>query len=535
MENEDFDIDEIIPKEYKSYEQYLDDINSFLYTNVILFVHNKYNEKKELLCVEKAIYSLINNEYQLLPKEFLHYFNSIKDYMKNHLEESEIIFEFLMDLSTDELPKIPSKNEKKKNELKQLFKMPKELEDFINLSRKLTPNDKSNESKIKDPTTNEWYEIRVKGNPNPSISTSLMKQKKKYEIKLLGDLIIKEANKKNINTIIDVGCGKGYLTNYISLNSELRVIGIEGDENNINKMMIRINKIEKNNKENISKAEGYTAFLTSEITPEEFKKIACINDENVLLTGLHPCGDLTPILMRLFKNLEQIKSLIFVGCCYNKLSENPLLFNLNNNDILAQSNKYGFPMSEYLLTKNKIKFHLSNSYVSSNPHPSSRTRENWFYAYKMKSYRSALELFIHTNLPNYLEIHYIGQIRENYSKSFGDYLKKGLINIRKYSSKFTFNNKNYCIELNNWIDNFTSKNDIIKIGNEFYKSLNPFNEIIFECAIMIILDARISQIMEGLIVADRVLFLKQFCSYVSARRLFHPFISPRGIVIIADK
>ena len=219
MENEDFDIDEIIPKEYKSYEQYLDDINSFLYTNVILFVHNKYNEKKELLCVEKAIYSLINNEYQLLPKEFLHYFNSIKDYMKNHLEESEIIFEFLMDLSTDDLPKIPSKNEKKKNELKQLFKMPKELEDFINLSRKLTPNDKSNESKIKDPTTNEWYEIRVKGNPNPSISTSLMKQKKKYEIKLLGDLIIKEANKKNINTIIDVGCGKGYLTNYISLNS----------------------------------------------------------------------------------------------------------------------------------------------------------------------------------------------------------------------------------------------------------------------------------------------------------------------------
>ena len=147
----------------------------------------------------------------------------------------------------------------------------------------------------------------------------------------------------------------------------------------------------------------------------------------------------------------------------------------------------------------------------------------------MKSYRTTLEYFIHSYLPNYSEVHYIGQIRENYSKSFGDYLKKGLINIRKYSSKFTFNNKNYPIELNKWIDDFTSNNDVIKIGNEFYKTF------IFECAIMIILDARISQIMEGLIVADRVLYLKQFCSYVSARRLFHPFISPRGIVIIADK
>ena len=43
-----------------------------------------------------------------------------------------------------------------------------------------------------------------------------MNQKKKYEIKLFGDEIIKEAKKQGINTIIDVGCGKGYLTNYIS-------------------------------------------------------------------------------------------------------------------------------------------------------------------------------------------------------------------------------------------------------------------------------------------------------------------------------
>jgi len=533
--NQEFNVDEIIPKGYKTYEEYIKDIIGFLHSYQILFTHNKYNEKKELVYVNKAVFSLIDKEYDLLPKEFVNYFNSIKEYMNNHKEDSKIIFEFLMDLSTDELPNVPSENEKIKNELKELFKLPKELENFLNLSRKLTPNDKSEECKIKEPTTNEWYEIRKKGQPPPPISTSLMKQKKKYEIQLLGDSIIEEAKNQKINTVVDVGCGKGYLTNYISLNSNLRAIGIEGDEDYTNKMMIRINKIEQKNKENISKAEGYTAFLTCETTPEEFKKISNLNNENVILTGLHPCGDLTPTLMRLFKNLDQIRSLIFVGCCYNKLTENPLFLTLNNDEIINNSNKYGFPMSDYLLTKDKITFHLANSYISSNPHPLSRTREDWFYAYKMKSYRTSLELFIHSYLPNYSEVHYTGQIRENHSKSFGTYLNKALINIRRNVDKFNYNNKNYKNDLAKWIDEFTTHNNVIKVGNEFYKSLNPYNEIIFECAILIILQARISQVMEGLVVADRVLFLKQFCSYVSARRLFHPFISPRGIIIIANK
>ena len=537
MEMEIFDEDEIIPKGYKTYEDYIDDINNFLFDNQILFSHNRYNDKKELIYVEKSVHSLINKEYEMLNKNILNYFNSIKKYMIKHPEEIEILLELLMDISNDELPMIPSKDDKKKAELKEIFKLPKELEDFINLSRKLSPRDKSEECSIKDPTTNEWYEIKKKGMPNPPISTSLMKQKKKYEIQLLGDTIIKEAKNKNINTIIDIGCGKGYLTNYISLNSNLRIIGIEGNEDNTNKMMLRINKIEQKNKTIINnKAEGYTAFLTTDTTPEEFKNICKLNNnEKVILTGLHPCGDLTPTLMRLFKNLEQIQSLIFVGCCYNKLTENPLFFQLNDNEIKKQSNIYGFPMSDYLLIKNKIKFHLGNSYISSNPHPLSKTREDWLYSYKMRSYRIALELFIHNYLPNYLEVHYIGQIRENYSKSFGDYLNRALINIKRHAKDFNYKNNNYNSVLNKWIDDFSSKNDIIKVGNEFYIKLNPFNDIIFESAIMIILGARISQVMEGLIIADRVLFLKQFCSYVSARRLFHPFISPRGIIMIAHK
>ena len=267
MENEEYNVDEILPKGYKTYEKYLDDILEFLTPNEILFAHNIYNEEKELVYVEKSVHSLLNKEYEMLPKEFLNYFNNLEEYMKKNPNDAEAIYEFIMDLSTDELPTIPSKNDKKKKELKELFPLPKELINFIDISRKLTPNDKSDECKIKDPTTNEWYEVIIKGKPNPHISTSLMRQKKKYEIKLLGDTIIKEAKNKNINIIIDVGCGIGYLTNYISMNSNIRAIGIEGNEDNTNKMMLRIEMIEQKNNENIKKAEGYTAFLTPEISP----------------------------------------------------------------------------------------------------------------------------------------------------------------------------------------------------------------------------------------------------------------------------
>ncbi|KAL7720695.1 hypothetical protein QTN25_001920 [Entamoeba marina] len=61
------------------------------------------------------------------------------------------------------------------------------------------------------------------------------------------------------------------------------------------------------------------------------------------------------------------------------------------------------------------------------------------------------------------------------------------------------------------------------------------NEIHFKCVPFLILPYRLSLLLEGFILSDRVLFLKEFCSHVSARPLFNPIISPRGVVIIAQK
>lgn len=77
--------------------------------------------------------------------------------------------------------------------------------------------------------------------------------------------------------------------------------------------------------------------LTKDLTTEEFlERINCTQSFGII--GLHPCGDLSPILMRHFVGCDKAKFLNTVGCCFLKLSEE------------------GFPMSSFLKGFDK-KFH----------------------------------------------------------------------------------------------------------------------------------------------------------------------------------
>lgn len=52
------------------------------------------------------------------------------------------------------------------------------------------------------------------------------------------------------------------------------------------------------------------------------------------LVGLHPCGDLGPLLLKHFVNCEDVKFICLVGCCYMKLTSN------------------GYPMSKHVQNLN---------------------------------------------------------------------------------------------------------------------------------------------------------------------------------------
>lgn len=53
------------------------------------------------------------------------------------------------------------------------------------------------------------------------------------------------------------------------------------------------------------------------------------------IVGLHPCGDLGPLLLRMFAETPAIKFICIVGCCFNKLS--------------CQGDKFrGYPLSHFV-------------------------------------------------------------------------------------------------------------------------------------------------------------------------------------------
>lgn len=53
---------------------------------------------------------------------------------------------------------------------------------------------------------------------------------------------------------------------------------------------------------------------------ELFQNKFNLNEIKFGLVGLHPCGDLAPILLKLYSSRDEAKFICIVGCCYMKLT-----------------------------------------------------------------------------------------------------------------------------------------------------------------------------------------------------------------------
>lgn len=91
-----------------------------------------------------------------------------------------------------------------------------------------------------------------------------------------------------------------------------------------------------------------TMCLSKSTTVQDFLKALNIENYKTFsfgIIGLHPCGDLGAILMRMFLKCPQAKFINFVGCCYMKLT--------SSED--CQEN-CGYPLSNYLRNELSSKF-----------------------------------------------------------------------------------------------------------------------------------------------------------------------------------
>ncbi|XP_049940144.1 probable methyltransferase-like protein 25 [Schistocerca serialis cubense] len=231
-----------------------------------------------------------------------------------------------------------------------------------------------------------------------------MSPKKAHEVEIMSELVAALSKVAGTSHIVDVGSGKGYLTSLLALHHSLKVLGVDSSSVNTHGATKRTQKLQKawrpaliklekpqtektqirhgkhwkakmqadastsqnqqlSETENLESSEGVfalykraTAYISEEsdlaaLVTEHFGSYDSCS--NILLTGLHTCGNLAPACLQLFVRENNVSAVCNVGCCYHLLEEH-FCENPFPKRLLCDSEHklyHGFPLSQYLIRK----------------------------------------------------------------------------------------------------------------------------------------------------------------------------------------
>ncbi|KAK2579792.1 hypothetical protein KPH14_012184 [Odynerus spinipes] len=166
--------------------------------------------------------------------------------------------------------------------------------------------------------------------------------KKQHEIIHLAQLVHTKCQIQNIEVIVDFGCGLGYVCQLLYYLYGYKVLGLDGNEININIVKNRQKEMYPTSINHVKYAFyklSYDSVETVEsLLFSEFGKI-----DNVCFIGLHACGDLSVYVSKIFSDMKNAQLLILISCCYHKLS-------MFKSEGMTNNVKYfnNFPMSKCL-------------------------------------------------------------------------------------------------------------------------------------------------------------------------------------------
>ncbi|EFN77509.1 methyltransferase-like protein 25 [Harpegnathos saltator] len=146
-----------------------------------------------------------------------------------------------------------------------------------------------------------------------------LSRKKQHEIMHLARLVHVQCKPYNIQTIIDLGAGLGYVCQMLHHLYGYQVLGLERKEENVNRACT---------KQRTAYPESLThvRYIHCDVTCDSADRIESIlqrefpNTTAACLIGLHACGDLSTSASRIFRRMKSAKLLILISCCYHKLS-----------------------------------------------------------------------------------------------------------------------------------------------------------------------------------------------------------------------
>uniref|UniRef100_W8B7A2 Protein RRNAD1 n=1 Tax=Ceratitis capitata TaxID=7213 RepID=W8B7A2_CERCA len=235
-----------------------------------------------------------------------------------------------------------------------------------------------------------------------------VKPKKRHEIKIMSSICKYSCQQSPVDFIVDFGAGLGHLARVLGYGYGTQVFCFEM-QSDLNAQAHTMNtKLEVMAKKHLPpnmhtffrQPKHLTLCMTPDVEPHQFLNVITeslqITDNNFKfgIIGLHPCGNLAVMLMRMFIKIPQARFLNFASCCYMKLTTANKQSNIEFQ---------GYPLSQYLLKKPKLSF-LSYEALEISCHAMEmycdRLSKGDYEYLKVHSFRAAAERIIIKHRPN---------------------------------------------------------------------------------------------------------------------------------------
>ncbi|XP_021920504.1 protein RRNAD1-like isoform X2 [Zootermopsis nevadensis] len=335
-----------------------------------------------------------------------------------------------------------------------------------------------------------------------------VKPKKQHEISRMAQVTASVAQSESCHYVVDVGSGLGHLARLLAYGYGLKVCCLEAQENLSSQarkldmeLEASVSKILKDDGFEVNWPVHLSIAVDSRLTASSFTealKIAFgISGEHFTfgMVGLHPCGDLTPILMHLFVQCPNAKFINIVGCCYMKLTTGVI------------SGFTGYPMSDFISARphslsyeaREIACHAIETYCQ-------RLCLGQYDDLKVHCYRAALEKILVKYWPH-LRHTMIKSIKHTNNMTFTQYITLAFINLGLEVPVEDLESEETQLDLSQW------------------------KRVVIFYTLRLIL----APVVETVLLLDRLLYLQELGIRSDLIPVFDPSLSPRNSILIGRK
>lgn len=333
-----------------------------------------------------------------------------------------------------------------------------------------------------------------------------MSDKKIHEVECMSQVIKQVADERGVTSVIDLGSGQGYLSRALAFDYGLEVLAVDMSEVQTTGAL-RFDKKAMKSMNEESEEHPQLKHVTEKITPENIAQVLArwspdsSEDKRWLVTGLHTCGDLSPMIFNLFTESKEVSCVVNVGCCYNALT------------------KDGFPMSQYLKAKDDL-IHVGSTAKVLSCHSPSRwleEGEQCIKAFDNYYFRALLqEMLVERGLSDINDPPRLGRIKQN--KEFVPFVKASLKRLKLPE------------------DTITAE----EASLHFLRFKE--NQVDKQFVTLWTLRGLLAPVIESIILMDRWLYLNDSIQHSQDEKkgawmfpLFDQSASPRNVVYIASK